>query len=107
MEVELLAEFEGFARQFRAFAFLRAVAEQTDAGPGAAENLAGINTAHHRVLREMQRSAFGVRARVESHETGCAAPGMTVAMPARSTARQRAQFEPWRPRECRPYCRVK
>ena len=65
IQIQFLAELEGFERQFVALGILRADAQNADARIFAPQNFARINAAHHGELREVKRLAFDVRAGVE------------------------------------------
>ena len=68
IQVQLLAELEGFQGQFIAFGVLGADAEDADAGILVAENLPGVDAAHDGVMRQVQGFALDVGAGIEQHE---------------------------------------
>ena len=68
IQIQFLAEFEGFQRQFVALGILGADAQDADARIFAFQNFAGIDAAHHGELREVQRLAFDVRAGIQQHK---------------------------------------
>ena len=70
VEAELGAEAGGLAGQLGALGFLGPVAEDADAGIGAAQDGLGVDLAHEGELHEVQGLALGVRAGVEQKLDG-------------------------------------
>ena len=68
IQVELLAELEGFQGQFVAFGVFGADAEHADAGVLVAENLARVDAAHDGVMGQVEGLALDVGAGIEQDE---------------------------------------
>src|SRR5256885_1164711 len=68
IQIDSLAEPEGFASDFRSFHLLRTIAQNADPWLLAAKHFARVDMAHHCKLQKVQRLAFGCCAAIEQDE---------------------------------------